>query len=79
MSVFFSASVFPSICIDAYAPGYRTTLETLKMTDQFASVNNVPNICNSYIASKRGFVQIIPPSWGLSYQFDWNAINRSRR
>ena len=34
---------------------------------------------NSYIANKRGFVQIIPPSWGLSYQFDWHAINRSRR
>ena len=36
-------------------------------------------ISNSYIANKRGFVQIIPPSWGLSYQFDWHAINRSRR
>ena len=36
-------------------------------------------ICNSYIADKRGFVQIIPPNWGLSYQFDWHAINRSRR
>ena len=36
-------------------------------------------ISNSYIANKRGFVQIIPPSWGLPYQFDWHAINRSRR
>ena len=35
--------------------------------------------CNSYIANKRGFVQIIPPSWSLSYQFDWHAINCSRR
>ena len=35
-------------------------------------------VCNSYIANKRGFVQIIPPSWGPSYQFDWHAINRSR-
>ena len=34
--------------------------------------------CNSYIANKRGFVEMIPPSWGLSYQFDWHAINRSR-
>ena len=34
---------------------------------------------NSYIANKRGFVQIIPPNLGLSYQFDWHAINRSRR
>ena len=34
---------------------------------------------NSYIANKRGFVQIIQPSWDLSYQFDKHAINRSRR
>ena len=33
-------------------------------------------VCNSYIANKLGFVQIIPPSWGLSYQFDWHAINQ---
>ena len=33
----------------------------------------------SYITNKRGFVQIIPPRWGLSYQFDWHTINRSRR
>ena len=32
-------------------------------------------ISNSYIANKRGFVQIIPPSWGMSYQFDWHAIH----
>ena len=36
-------------------------------------------LSNSYIVNKRGFVQIIPPSWGLSYQFDWHAINRSRQ
>ena len=36
------------------------------------------NVSNSYIANKRGFVHIIPPSWGGSYQLDWNAINRSR-
>ena len=32
-------------------------------------------VCNCYIANKFGFVQIIPPSWGLSCQFDWHAIN----
>ena len=26
---------------------------------------------------KLGFVQIIPPNWGVSYHFDWPA-NRSR-
>ena len=34
---------------------------------------------NSFIANKRRFVEIIAPSWGLSYQFDWHTINRSRR
>ena len=47
---------------------------------QFTSAPTLSHhLCNSYIANKRGFVQIIPPSWGLSYQFDWHAINRSRR
>ena len=41
--------------------------------------SSVRHISNSYISNKRGFVQIIPPSWGLSYQFDWHTINRSRR
>ena len=26
---------------------------------------------------KLGFVQIIPPNWGVSYHFDW-PVNRSR-
>ena len=39
---------------------------------------NLKELSNSYTANKRGFVQIlIPPSWGLSYQFAWHAINRS--
>ena len=39
-----------------------------KLTTHISQKNG---ICNSYIANKLGFVQIIPPSWGLSYQFDW--------
>ena len=37
-------------------------------------LSHLQHVSNSYIANKRGCVQIIPPSWGLSYQFDWHAI-----